>query len=103
MGATAVNDRKSWSKRGDLAAAGDRFAVEALLDELPFEGAPVWGEISIPHQWAKGIAAGGNECLTLRLNRVTVRGRHASIPTQVCIGSLRPHRTDSQSPKAMGR
>lgn len=33
MGATAVNDRKSWSKRGDLAATGDRFAVEAFIDE----------------------------------------------------------------------
>ncbi len=35
MDATAENEKTSWSKLRDLAAAGDRLALEALLDDLP--------------------------------------------------------------------
>jgi hypothetical protein len=100
MDAPTENEKRSRNKLGELAAAGDRFALETLLDELPFEAEAVQGEMGIPSQRAKGILAGGKECLSLRRERVSVTVQYSWIPPHVCIGSLRLRRTDSQSPKA---
>ena len=102
MDATTENGNRSWNKRLPLATGDGIVAFEALLDQLPLEGAPVWGETGGPTQRDGGLLAGGKVCLTLRPKRVAVAAQHLCTSTHVWIGSLRLHRTDSQSPKATG-